>query len=309
MKLLRAGLRRYVHSHIFLRAVAVTALIAAFCGYEARKYCFEDFYVMIFLVAVAVLISWLVGREHDEGFRNKVIAGHTKGSIYLSEFIMGTIGSVILYTLFAAIFLCVNSYIIGYVPIAVGLKLFLCGMIACACSTAIIVTVSCMISHRAAVGLVSVLLIFALVFMSQTIVSLLRRPEFFEEYDYEYTQRTDEEGNVFFEMTVIEGSEHLVENPNYVKPPLRNILNAVCRISPFTSIREAGDVTYGWFGYDLQVSGNSVNTSHTIWENEADFSVTEEEHDALNAALVFSSVEFIVIGCMGYFLFRKKELK
>jgi len=308
-KLIRAGLRRYVHSHIFLRAVIVTVAIAVFCGYEARKYYFEDFYVMIFLVACAVLISWLVGREHDEGFRNKVISGHTKGYIYFSELIMGVIGSVILYTLFAVVFLGINSYIIGHAPIGVGVKLFLCGMMACACSTAIVVTVSCMISRRAIVGLVSVLLIFALLFMSQTILSLLKRPEYFEEYDYEYTYKTDEEGNTYLEMSAIEGSMHLVENPNYIKSPLRDILNVVCRLSPFTSINEAGNITYGWFGYDMQVSVNSGNTSHTIWENEADFSVTIEENTALNIALVFSSIELIAIGCIGYFLFRKKELK
>ena len=308
-KLLRAGLRRYVHSYIFWGAMIVTVAIAAFCGYEARKYYFENFYVMIFLVACAVLISWLVGREHEEGFRNKVISGHTKGSIYFSELIMGTIGSVILYSLFATVFLGVNSYIIGFAPIDVGVKLFLCGMMACACSTALVVTISCMISRRAIVGLVSVLLIFALLFMSETILSLLSKPEYFEEYDYEYTYKTDEEGNTYLEMSVIEGSMHLVENPNYIKSPLRDILNTVCRLSPFTAIREAGNITYGWFGYDMQVSVNSGNTAHTIWENEADFSVTTEENIALNVALVFSSIELIAIGVIGYFLFRKKELK
>ena len=308
-KLIRAGIRRYVHSHIFLRAVIVTVAIAAFCGYEARKYCFEDFYVMIFLVACAILISWLVGREHEEGFRNKVITGHTKGSIYFSELLMGVVGSVILYTLFAVTFLGVNRYIIGYAPIGVSMKLFLCGMMACACSTALVVTISCMISHRATVGLVSVLLIFALLFMSETILSLLSKPEHFEEYDYEYTYKTDEEGNTYLEMSVIEGSMHLVENPNYIKSPLRDILNTVCRLSPFTAIREAGNITYGWFGYDMQVSVNSGNTAHTVWENEADFSVTTEENTALNTALVFSSIELIAIGVIGYFLFRRKELK
>lgn len=309
MKLLRAGLSRYVHSHIFLRAVIVTVAIAAFCGYEARKYYFEDFYVMIFLIACAVLISWLVGREHEEGFRNKVISGHTKGSIYFSELIMGILGSVILYGLFAMVFLGVNSYIIGRVPVGIGIKLFLCGMMACACSTALVVTVSCMISRRAIVGLVSVLLLFALLFMSQMILSLLKRPEYFEKYDYEYTYKTDEEGNTHIEMSVIEGSMHLVENPNYIKSPLRDILNTVCRLSPFTSIREAGNITYGWFGYDMQVSVNSGNTSHTIWENEADFSVTKEENTSLNLTLIFTSMELITISCAGYFFFRKKELK
>jgi hypothetical protein len=145
--------------------------------------------------------------------------------------------------------------------------------------------------------------------MSQMILSLLKRPEYFEKYDYEYTYKTDEEGNTYLEMSVIEGSMHLVENPNYIKSPLRDVLNAVCRLSPFTSIREAGNITYGWFGYDRQVSVNSGNTSHTIWENEADFSVTTEENTTLNIALIFSSIELIVIGGIGYFLFRKKELK
>ena len=308
-KLLRAGFRRYIHSYIFWLALTVTVGIAVFCGMEARRSYFEDFFVTILLIANAVLISWLVGREHEEGFRNKVISGHTKGSIYFSELIIGTLGSVILYSLFAMVFLGVNSYIIGFAPIDVGVKLFLCGMMACACSTALVVTISCMISRRAIVGLVSVLLIFALLFMSETILSLLSKPEYFEEHDYEYTYKTDEEGNTYLEMSVIEGSMHLVENPNYIKSPLRDILNTVCRLSPFTSIRKAGNITYGWFGYDMQVSVNSGNTAHTIWENEADFSVTTEENTALNVALVFSSIELIAIGGIGYFLFRKKELK
>ena len=88
-----------------------------------------------------------------------MITGHTKACIDFSELIMGVVGSVILYTLFAMIFLGVNSYIIGHVPIDVGVKLFLCGMIACACATAIVVTVSCMISRRAIIGLVRALIL------------------------------------------------------------------------------------------------------------------------------------------------------
>ena len=102
---------------------------------------------------------------------------------------------------------------------------------------------------------------------------------------------------------------HLVENPNYIKSPLRDILNAVCRLSPFTSIREGGNITYGWFGYDRQVSVNSGNTSHTIWENEADFSVSKDENSAVDVSIIFTSVELIAVGFIGYFLFRKKELK
>ena len=308
-KLIRAGFLRYIHSHIFLRALIVTVAIAAFCGFNARQYNLEDFYVTVFLIAIAVLISWLVGREHEEGFRNKVISGHTKGNIFFSEWILGVSFSVVLYLIFAMIFLGMNSYIIGYAKTGVAVKIFLSGLLATACSAAITVTVSCMISRRAMIGIVNILLIFCFVFASETISSMLNRPEYNEEYDYEYTEVVDEKGNTYLEMSVVEGSQRLVENPNYIKSPIRDVLYVICRISPFTSIREGGKITYGWFGYHMQVNGNSTDSSHILWEHLADFSVTKEEMTTLNISLICSFIELVMIGCIGYFLFRKKELK
>ncbi len=307
-KLLRSGFRRYVHSYIFWLAVIVTVGVAVVCGHEARHFYLEDFYVTIFLIASAVLISWIVGREHEEGVRNKVISGHTKGSIYVSELIMGVAVSVILYLLFAMIFLGMNSYIIGHAPNGIAIRIFLCGLLATACSASMIVTLSCMISHRAIVAIVNILLIFALIFGSETIDNMLNRPEYYEEYDYEYNEIVDEEGNIYIEMSAIEGSMRLVENPRYIKSPIRDILNIACRISPFTSIQKGGEVAYDWFGYNRK-SSNSFGTSHEIWDNNADFSVTKEEMTTMNVLLIFSSVELIVVSCAGYFFFRKKELK
>ena len=104
-------------------------------------------------------------------------------------------------------------------------------------------------------------------------------------------------------------SSDLVENPEYIESPARDILSVIGHLSPFTTIRESGDVTYGWFGYNMQVSSNSTNNSHTIWDNEADFSVSKDENTALNVTLIFTSIELIAVCFIGYFLFRKKELK
>ena len=308
-KLLRSGVRRYVRSYVFWLSVIVTLGVAIACSISARQFSYDDFYFMIVLIANAVMISWIVGREHEEGVRNKIITGHTKGNIFISELILGIIASVVLYLLFAMFFLGINSYIIGHAPNDVAIKIFLCGLVASACTATILVVISCMVSHRAIIAIVNILLILALVFATQTIDNMLSRPEYWEEYDYEYEEIVDEEGNVHLGMSPIEGSMHLVENPDYINSPVREILNVIGQLSPFTPIRKGGNVTYGWFGYNMQVSSNSSNNSHTIWDNEADFSVSKDENNILNASLIFTSIELIAVGFIGYFLFRKKELK
>ncbi len=310
IRLLRAGFRRYTHSFVFWLAVAVTVGSAVVCGAQARKFYFEDFYVMVFLIANAVMISWLIGREHDEGiFRNKIITGHTKGSVYFAELLSGILFSSLLYLLFSAVFLGMNHYIIGHAPTGVCLKLFFNGLLASACATAIFVTVSCLISRTVVTGIINILLIFGLLLGSENISSALKRPEHFERYEYENIEIVDEEGNVYLQMSPIEGSMYLADNPNYIKSPAREILTVISRISPFTSIGEGGDITFDWFGYDMHVNINGCHTSHSAWENEADFSVTADENTALNISSVFSFTELISVGCAGYFFFRKKSFR
>ena len=95
-KLLRAGIRRYLHSIIFWLAFIATAAIACICATEAKKYGVEDIYAVIGFLINAILIVMSVGREYsDGGFRNKVINGHTKGNIFISELILG-VGAVLL---------------------------------------------------------------------------------------------------------------------------------------------------------------------------------------------------------------------
>lgn len=310
IKLLRAGFRRYIKSNILVLAVTATLAIAIYDGLMARRFYFEDFYVIVFLIIDAVMVSLLVGREHDEGiFRNKVVSGHTKGNIYFAELILGIVIAAFLYLVFSVVFLCVNFYIVGYAPIDISVKIFLNGLLASAYTTVIFVTVGCLISHKAITAIVNILLILSLTVSAEAVNSALKRPEYLEKYDYEYTEIIDDEGKVFWQATPIEDSKHLVENPNYIKSPAREILCVFSRISPFTPIRESSNITQGWFGYDMQVSADSSNTFHSIWENNADFSVTKNENTALNISMVCMLAEVIAVSCVGYFCFRKKELK
>ena len=89
-RLLYAGIRRYAKSYLFWIAFALNIILAIVCGMNTRSFYLEDFYLIIQLSILAILFTFYVGRENDEGlFRNKIIVGHSKGSIYLSEIILG----------------------------------------------------------------------------------------------------------------------------------------------------------------------------------------------------------------------------
>ena len=88
--LLRAGVRRYTYNIVFWLSIVFTIVVSVLSAKNTREFYFDDFYCILIFFAFAVLISWIVGRENDEGiFRNKVVSGHTKGQIYISELILG----------------------------------------------------------------------------------------------------------------------------------------------------------------------------------------------------------------------------
>lgn len=309
-KLFRSGIRRYTHSIIFWLVVAVNIGAAIIGGYEARRFYFDDFYFTIALIANTVMISWLVGREYEEGiFRNKVVSGHSKGSIYLSELILGVGACIILYLLFVLIFLCFNHYIIGYAPVDVSLKVFVGGFLASACTAAILVTVSALIPHRAITGIVNILLVFAMVLVTNSLQGELGAPEYWEDYEYEEVSYIGEDGNTHFSLEPIEGSEYLVKNERYIDGPLRNVLQFTYRIFPYTNITEGTSITNYWFGYEQVSIINNIEGTDLTWAEQVDFTITDEENHDLAINLIFTAVELMVICGIGYFCFRKKELK
>ena len=89
MKLLRADFRRYFKSKLFWISLAISAVLGLASGkrvYDAAMV--DDIYVVFGFIVFAVLIALTVGREFsDGGFRNKITSGHTKGKIFLSEYI------------------------------------------------------------------------------------------------------------------------------------------------------------------------------------------------------------------------------
>ena len=308
IKLLRAGVRRYLHSVVFWLASIVTVAVAVLCANGARNFYFEDFYIMIEFIIFAVMISWLVGGEYDEGiFRNKVISGHTKVSIFLSELILGVGTCLTLFLVFTAVFLLFNSYVFSAIPLSAVAKIFTDVLLVNICFASLTVTISCLIPHRAIIAIINILLVISIAFSSYTVESAVNQEEYYTEYQYEYTEKTDGDGNTFIESTQIEGTEHKVKNPKYISGVVREFCEVVYDVLPYGHITEYISLTSDWFGYD---SYELYSNDDTTWEEEhKDMKISDEDNQKINVNLIYSGVVTAVVCGVGVVFYRKRELK
>lgn len=314
-KLLRAGIRRYLHSIVFWLAFAATAVMAYFCATDARQFAVDDMYAMIGFVINAIFVVMLVGCEHtDGGFRNKVINGHTKGNIFISELVLG-VGAVLLFCItFFAIFFAITSFIFTVFSTALILKMFFDCVLSHMAFAAILITICCLIRNRTVAAIINFLLIFAMVLGTSVIQIKLKQPEFFEEYDTVTEEKVDENGKIHYFEQKVEGSERLRDNPAYVGGLKRTVLETIVNLSSYGHISDYVAFTYSWFGYEFDHSWieNGVQYTQT-WEDIANRIVAEEisedDHKNIENNLLYSAILLLGVSIIGFIGFRKKELK
>ena len=308
IKLLRAGIRRYSHSLVFWFAIA-TAFVSLDAGMRAREYAVDDSCVLYLFLIVAIVISWIVGREAAEGgFRNKIIIGHTKGQIFLSELILGSAFSLVMAVIFFGIFFTINYYVFAYFPTDIIVMMLLNCVLAGVCLTAMLATLCCLITNRIASAIVNMLLVFAMFLGTSEVEHALLQPEYFESYSSTLEQWTDEEGNVHSETHKIEESIQKTENPAYIAEPLRTVYKIVYRISPYGHISEHIVFTYDWFGYDYRdpiTEQSWENTAQQIATNE----ISEEDYKNVATNILYCAVFSVAVYLIGYLVFRRKDLR
>ncbi len=310
-KLLRAGIRRYVRNILFWITLFVTVVVAVVASSSARNLYFDDYYCIIVFVAMAVMLSWMIGGENDDGiFRNKVICGYTKGQIYISEMILGVGCCLLMFFLFAVIFTVFNSYVFAKVSLSICIRIFVDSLLANVCFAVVLVTLSCLISKRAVAAIVSIILVLAIVGATYAVQSIVEQNEYNYEFDYEEIIETDDHGTHIMSMPV-EGSEHKVKNPEYIEGPVRFIAETLYDILPYGHITEYTYITSEWFAYDYYKELTKDHPDYGLtWETSGvDFTVTEENQERINSNLIYSVIVNFVICLAGYVCFRRKELK
>lgn len=304
-KLLHAGVRRYLHSVIFWLGILATVVVALICSYNTYMWYLDDFYIMIEFIVFAVVISWLIGREHAEGsFRNKIIVGHTKGEVFLSELVLAEGAAIAMFLVYAVVFIAFNSYTFGVLPTSILVWMFVDVLLVNMFFAAMVTVVACLINNRFIALVVSVILVVAVAFFSNQLINLLRQPEYNVEYDYEKVEITDDDGNVYISFDAIPDSRRLVENPYYIGGAPRQVLIAVEHLSPYCHICEYYSMAYSWFGYGY------FSEYSDEWRYHLSSDMPTED-DIRNTAInsIYTIAVLAAVCALGYFCFRKKELK
>lgn len=311
-KLLRACIRRYTHNTIFWIAAALTIGLGISIAHSTRMTYYDDAMVIAQMLIHAVMISWVVGKEFKEGiFRNKVIVGHSKGSIYLSELICGVGIAFVLYFLCAAIFVIFNFYEVPLLPTSLIVKIFVDYVLLNMCLAAIFVTISCLFSQQAIIAIVNIVLVLVMTTGSQRLYAQLSQPQYLERYETVNSEWIDENGNIRYKEVKVEGSEYYVDNPTYVGGVKRDIYDTVYKLSPYGHIIEFVYFNMDWHGYEYFMN-NPANgmTGEETWEQViGDNEITDETIETFSSNLIYSAILLIATSAVGYIGFRKKEFK
>lgn len=311
-KLLRACIRRYTHNTIFWIAAVLTIGLGISIAHSTRMTYYDDALVIAQMLIHAVMISWVVGKEFKEGiFRNKVIVGHSKGSIFLSELICGVGIAFVLYFLCAAIFVIFNFYEVPLLPTSLIVKIFVDYVLLNMCLAAIFVTISCLFSQQAIIAIVNIVLVLVMTTGSQRLYAQLSQPQYLERYETVNSEWIDENGNIRYKEVKVEGSEYLVDNPTYVGGVKRDIYETAYKLSPYGHIVEFVYFNMDWHGYEYFMKNPADGmTGEETWEQViGDNEITDETIETFSSNLIYSAILLIATSAVGYIGFRKKEFK
>lgn len=205
--LLHANLSRLFKNKIFLLSLAVMIVVSAalpiihFVDEKNNGTPWtvdSSFFTYIFLVPIltAIVTSMFVGSEYSDGtLRNKLIVGHKRYDIYLSNLIVCSIAGIILCIAYMLIHICVGIPLLGGFESSAG-KIFayLGAGIALTVAVSAIFTLIAMLCQNKAYSVAAcIILSFALLFAGIRIVSALNEPEYFGAYSYTENGKTVEE--------------------------------------------------------------------------------------------------------------------
>lgn len=279
MKLLRAGYRRYFRNILFWIALVASAILGVASGVRVKEDAIlDDMYIVIGFLIFAALISLMIGREFsDGGFRNKIISGHTKGQIFLSEYILALTICLILSLVATGVFTIMNvssySNILPELLIksSVGYVFLIISMVT------MIFVMSVLISKKAISAVLALLFVFVSYFSISELNLELSLPEYQKE--------------IVWGDGVIQFVEGTVKNPGYIDSPMREIVSFIVNIIPVGQAINYNDMVVPLF--------DPLN--YRI--------LAGEEMKLLNTYPLYSLGTTMALLAGAYIIFRKKDFK
>lgn len=277
--LLLAGIYRRLKDWLFWIVLGVSLAVGVFFGLNFRsQMVFDDFFVMPIFALLGVFIALSIGREYSDGtIRNKLIAGHTKGAIFVSELILNIISCSLIFVVYFGVFICLATYILPAMAFGDAV-IVIVGYYLLNISFAVIFTVvSCLIPSRAIGVVVCMLLFMAMMVGSTQIAFMLAQPEVvtIEHYDAD--------------NNLIDTEEY--DNPDYVDGAARVVLQTLDNALPYGQLD-----TY--LSYMMSYS-HSPNPQ----------AVAAGYESVLHSYPLYSLALIIALSGGGLLLFRKRDFK
>lgn len=315
-RLLSMGLYR-LRKDVLFRIALIGSVVCGilFTVMTPRNY--DDMYLIPFHVLIAAFVSLFCGREYGDGtIRNKVICGHSKGTIYLSTLLINYGASLLMSLAFLLphIVLRLTVYRLSFVLSAgdwvlCALTFVLLGLV----DAALFTLIAMLIPNRALSAILNVGLVFVMVMGSYQIDHSLGYGEtIMTETSFGYREATAEEveqieegafiDRSFDTLTLNDGSkifftadtEEVTEpNPFYVGEPVRTVLETLIGMIPHGQI----------------VQYMPYLTQSIVHEDEHRPVVDAEIVAEVRILPFYSIGEILLFTALGYLLYRKKELK
>lgn len=177
-----------------------------------------NFLVLIGIV-MAVFCSLFIGTEYSDGtIRNKLIIGHSRNDIFISNFILCMIVGVLIYLTTVITTCVVGIPLFGWIQIKWSscLLLFVDGALLCIAYAAIYNVIAMLTTNKAHTAIISTLVAFGLLFVTIWLYQSLQQPE-------------------MMQQAVMEGGEielETVRNPNYLTGLKREIYQFILDFIP-----------------------------------------------------------------------------
>lgn len=142
-------------------------------------------YTLAAAISASAFCSLFTGTEYSDGtIRNKLVVGHTRGTIYLSNLIVSMAAALLLCLSFILAAFAVGIPLIGFIKMETAIFLAVVGasFVTTLAFCSIFTLVSMLCQNRAVTTVICILGVFALLFAAAFINSKLEAPEYYDSY-------------------------------------------------------------------------------------------------------------------------------
>lgn len=179
-------------------------------------------YVSLISIVTSAFSALFVGTEYGEGtMRNKIIAGHKRSAVYLSNLLICLTAGIIMCAAYLIPYMAIGIWLLGtlktgFAPIII---MMLCAFLMMSAFISLFVIVAMLNQNKSIVSVICVLGAVLILFSGIYISSSLDEPEYFDSYIY-----TDSLGSV--ETVAPE------KNPNYLSGTKRKVYEFLFDATP-----------------------------------------------------------------------------